>query len=88
MGAERGRGATQNQESRRFGVPERESDGDWLDAVEDIDGPIARTRTQVTVEHPRTIIARNQSPDIAFNQSINAYRGCDQRPNGCAQVFR
>ena len=84
MGAERGRGATENRESRRFALPERESDGDWLDALEQIDGPTSRTRTQVTVEHARTIISRNTSPDIVFDQSINAYRGCE---HGCIYCF-
>ena len=84
MAVEKGRGATQNGESRRFNLAERTADGDWLDAIAAIDGPVPRRRTQVTLEHPRTIIARNTSPDIGFSQSINAYRGCDQRPNGCA----
>ena len=84
MAAERGRGATHNGESRRFALPERLSDGDWMDAMEAIDGPVSRIRTQVTVEHPRSIIARNTSPDIAFSQSINAYRGCE---HGCIYCF-
>lgn len=36
--------------------------------------------TTVTIEHPRTIISRNQSPDIPFEASINPYRGCE---HGC-----
>jgi DNA repair photolyase len=84
MAVEKGRGATLNGESRRFNLPERQEDGDWLDAAEAIDGPRGRIRTQVTVERPRTIIARNASPDIAFSQSINAYRGCE---HGCIYCF-
>ena len=84
MAIEKGRGATLNGESRRFALPERQVDGDWLDMAEAIDGPAPRLRTQVTVEHPRTIIARNNSPDIAFSQSINAYRGCE---HGCIYCF-
>lgn len=79
-----GRGATRNDSSTRFGLPEREEDGDWLDAREDIDGPLPPLRTSVTVEHPKTIIARNTSPDIAFDRSINAYRGCE---HGCIYCF-
>ncbi len=79
-----GRGATHNGGSRRFNLPEREADGDWLDALESIDGVAPRLRTTVTVEHPRTIISRNSSPDIGFSQSINAYRGCE---HGCIYCF-
>lgn len=71
------RGATLNAESRRFNLPQSEADGDWLDAQADIDGAPPPLRTTVTVEHPRTIITRNQSPDVPFDRSINAYRGCD-----------
>ncbi|QDC37162.1 PA0069 family radical SAM protein [Sphingobium fuliginis] len=84
MAVEKGRGATVNGESRRFNMPERTSDGDWLDALTDIDGVPPRRRTEVTVERPRTIISRNNSPDIAFSQSINAYRGCE---HGCIYCF-
>ena len=77
MAAEKGRGATLNGESQRFNLVQRMADGDWIDASELVDGQRPRLRTQVTVERPRTIIARNKSPDIAFTQSINAYRGCE-----------
>jgi DNA repair photolyase len=79
-----GRGATLNDTSTRFHLPGREADGDWLDALESIDGPLPKLRTTVTVEHPRTIITRNASPDIAFDQSINPYRGCE---HGCIYCF-
>ncbi|MCH3156225.1 hypothetical protein K3X33_14715, partial [Listeria monocytogenes] len=61
------RGATLNAESRRFNLPEREADGDWLDDREGLDGAPPRLRTTVTVERPRTIISRNSSPDIPFD---------------------
>src|SRR3546814_14609522 len=84
MTAEKGRGATVNGDSRRFNLPERTADGDWLDNLANIDGAPPRRRTEVTVERPRTIISRNNSPDIAFSQSINAYRGCE---HGCIYCF-
>ncbi|MET0248697.1 MAG: PA0069 family radical SAM protein [Sphingobium sp.] len=84
MVVKKGRGATLNGESRRFNLPERLAEGDWLDARDDIDGAPERLRTSVTVERPRTIIARNASPDVAFDQSINAYRGCE---HGCIYCF-
>lgn len=36
--------------------------------------------TEVRVDSSRTVIARNDSPDIGFDQSINPYRGCE---HGC-----
>lgn len=71
------RGATSNHESTRFNLPQQEIDGDWLDARDTIDGAPLPRATTVMVEHPRTIISRNASPDIGFDRSINPYRGCD-----------
>ena len=78
------RGATFNAASARFNLPAREADGDWLDAQGTIDGAPPPLRTTVTVETPRTIISRNQSPDIGFEQSVNPYRGCE---HGCIYCF-
>ena len=78
-----GRGATRNATPTRFNLQEREADGDWLDSVESLDG-IAPRRTTVTIEHPKTIITRNSSPDIGFDRSINPYRGCE---HGCIYCF-
>ncbi|HEX7853573.1 MAG TPA: PA0069 family radical SAM protein [Sphingobium sp.] len=84
MSVTRGRGSPGNQTSQRFNLPERAADGDWLDVAQDVDGEPPRLRTSVTVEQPRTIISRNTSPDIGFNQSVNAYRGCE---HGCIYCF-
>ena len=78
------RGATVNRESTRFSLPERQADGDWLDDREGIDGEPPPLKTTVTVERPRTIITRNQSPDVPFDRSINPYRGCE---HGCIYCF-
>ncbi|WP_287978509.1 PA0069 family radical SAM protein [Sphingomonas sp.] len=78
------RGATSNHESARFNLPQQEIDGDWLDARDAIDGAPLPRATTVTVEHPRTIISRNASPDIGFDRSINPYRGCE---HGCIYCF-
>ncbi|MFA7596376.1 MAG: PA0069 family radical SAM protein [Novosphingobium sp.] len=79
-----GRGAQSDSLSSRFGLPAREVDGDWLDARTEIDGTAPKLRTSVTEEHPKTILTFNQSPDIAFDRSINAYRGCE---HGCIYCF-
>ena len=79
-----GRGAQSGVASRRFNLPQREADGDWRDEAETIDGPLPRLRTTVTEEHPRTILSFNKSPDIPFDRSLNAYRGCE---HGCIYCF-
>ncbi len=78
------RGAPDNRLSSRFGLAAREADGDWLDQRDDIDGALPPLKTHVTVERARTIITRNASPDIGFDRSINAYRGCE---HGCIYCF-
>ncbi|MBL0767699.1 PA0069 family radical SAM protein [Sphingopyxis sp. DHUNG17] len=79
-----GRGAPTNLRPTRTGSLAREADGDWLDLALDIDGAPPPLRTTVTAEHPRTIIARNTSPDIGFDRSINPYRGCE---HGCVYCY-
>ena len=78
-----GRGATRNAASTRFNLKEHVADGDWLDAVEQIDG-VPKRRTTVTIERARSILTRNRSPDIGFDRSVNAYRGCE---HGCIYCF-
>ncbi|GAA4039239.1 PA0069 family radical SAM protein [Parerythrobacter jejuensis] len=68
----------------RFGLASREADGDWRDHVATLDGPAPKLRTTVTQEHPKSIVSFNQSPDIFFDRSINAYRGCE---HGCVYCF-
>jgi DNA repair photolyase len=80
----KGRGAPLNRESARFNVPRREADGDWLDQREAVDDGSPPLRTTVTIEHPRSIISQNRSPDLPFDQSINAYRGCE---HGCIYCY-
>jgi DNA repair photolyase len=83
-----GRGAQSGAVPQRFGLAAREVDGDWrdyLEALARIDGaPPVKLRTTVTEEHPKTILTFNQSPDIGFDRSINAYRGCE---HGCIYCF-
>ncbi|MCW2369633.1 PA0069 family radical SAM protein [Sphingobium sp. B11D3D] len=85
MTAIKGRGAPANEVSSRFHLPAREVDGDWLDArLADEEDQPPPLRTTVTLEQARTIITRNNSPDIGFEQSVNAYRGCE---HGCIYCF-
>ncbi len=76
----RGRGAPQNPKNR-FVDAEYVADGDWLDTLDDDEpGP----RTEILRDHTRGIIARNDSPDIPFETSVNPYRGCE---HGCIYCF-
>ena len=79
-----GRGAQGALVPGRFGLAEREVDGDWRDHMEALDGPPIRLKTTVTEERPKTILTFNTSPDIGFDRSINAYRGCE---HGCVYCF-
>jgi DNA repair photolyase len=80
----KGRGAASAAASTRFNLPAREADEDWLNSVADVDGPPRNPATTVTEEHPRSILSFNMSPDIPFERSINAYRGCE---HGCIYCF-
>ncbi len=83
-----GRGAASGAVPDRFGLPTREVEGDWRDHMlalaQQGDGPPVKLRTTVTQEHPRTILTFNRSPDVPFDRSINAYRGCE---HGCIYCF-
>ncbi len=65
----------------RFETTTREAiDEVWSDA------PPApqQTPTRVVVEQARSIIARNASPDVPFEQSVNPYQGCE---HGCVYCY-
>jgi DNA repair photolyase len=71
----KGRGALGNPEGRYLQHRTETVDDGWYH--EELPESIA---TQVRPEPARTIITRNDSPDIPFEQSINPYRGCE---HGC-----
>jgi len=74
-----GRGARTNV-TGRFESERREAfDDGWQEADEP-----ARLGTEVRDEPARTIITRNDSPDISFDRSINPYRGCE---HGCIYCY-
>ncbi|MEO6015208.1 MAG: PA0069 family radical SAM protein [Devosia sp.] len=75
----RGRGAQTNQSSR-FDTQSREDFDDGWGQVEEL----KPFETIEHVERAKSIITRNESPDIGFDRSINAYRGCE---HGCSYCF-
>jgi DNA repair photolyase len=78
----KGRGASSNA-SGRFETEERVAfdDGWGVPGAEPEPMPLT---TILLVDATRTIIARNTSPDIGFDRSINPYRGCE---HGCIYCF-
>jgi DNA repair photolyase len=75
----RGRAAASNA-SGRFEALSRHAFDDGWNSLEDL----PPFRTEVQTEAARTVITRNQSPDISFDRSVNPYRGCE---HGCAYCF-
>ena len=77
----RGRSSRSN-DSGRFEPYRHESfDDGWVDTNEE--GP-ERVDTTLTPENAKTILSRNDSPDIGFDRSVNPYRGCE---HGCIYCF-
>jgi DNA repair photolyase len=75
-----GRGARSNA-SGRYEADRREAyDDGWTDQ----DEAAAPLRTTLSPEHARTIIAKNTSPDVGFDRSINPYKGCE---HGCIYCY-
>jgi DNA repair photolyase len=81
----RGRGALSN-ESSRFDSERRirTTDGWESEASSGEDDELPPLRTTLTRDATRTILARNTSPDVPFDRSINPYRGCE---HGCIYCF-
>src|SRR5690349_20813318 len=78
--ARKGRGALTNDASRFDAERRIAFDDGWGT----IDEEPPRLETILTADTTRTILARNDSPDIGFDRSINPYRGCE---HGCVYCF-
>lgn len=77
----KGRGSVSNR-TPRFEQHERVPfDDEWAGADQ---GAPPRPATTVAQETAKSIISRNDSPDIPFDQSINPYRGCE---HGCIYCY-
>lgn len=75
-----GRGAVSNPEGRFETTRAEVVDDGWGN----LDEPLPPLATTVQPEPARSIISRNKSPDIPFDQSINPYRGCE---HGCIYCY-
>ncbi len=74
-----GRGTASNASGRYEPLARLAFDDGWLGLDE-----LPPFKTTVTVDATRKILARNDSPDISFDLSINPYRGCE---HGCVYCF-
>jgi DNA repair photolyase len=84
----KGRGAASRVAGRFEKTIRTGEDDGWGSVYEDsIDGSDSlppHPATHVTEERARSIVTRNQSPDVGFNISLNPYRGCE---HGCVYCF-
>ena len=75
----RGRGTASNPHNRFAPTRSQTEDDGWFQA----ETPPCRA-TEVRAERAKTVITRNQSPDVGFDRSVNPYRGCE---HGCIYCF-
>ena len=80
----RGRGAVSNAVGRYEKQTRVLLDDGWDDGWRADDDAPPPIKTEVIHDATRSIITRNKSPDISFDQSINPYRGCE---HGCIYCF-
>ncbi|KAF1004623.1 MAG: hypothetical protein GAK28_03825 [Luteibacter sp.] len=75
----KGRGAVSNPEGRFESTRRQAEDDGWYR-----DDDEHRPATEVREELARSVISRNESPDIGFDQALNPYRGCE---HGCIYCY-
>ncbi|HEX2548654.1 MAG TPA: PA0069 family radical SAM protein, partial [Gammaproteobacteria bacterium] len=75
------RGSFSNPEGR-FESEKKESFDDGWNIYEE--EPLPTLETTLLIERAKSIITKNDSPDISFDQSINPYRGCE---HGCIYCY-
>ena len=79
----RGRGAISNRGGRYESCSRENVDDGWGSLEESLD-TIEGAATTLQADASRRIIARNDSPDVPFDRSINPYRGCE---HGCIYCY-
>lgn len=79
----KGRGSASRVAGRFSRTVATGTDDGWGSVYQDM-AETPRPATVVTEERARTVISRNDSPDVGFGQSVNPYRGCE---HGCVYCF-
>lgn len=77
----KGRGASSNTVNRFLSTNFEATEEDFDNYQEDEKSLL---RTEVIKDTSRTILTKNNSPDVGFNYSVNCYRGCE---HGCAYCY-
>jgi DNA repair photolyase len=80
----KGRGAPSNIEGRFERWSRNAEDDGWPNDRNSPAEPLPPLKTEVTREFAKSIISRNESPDLPFEYSINPYRGCE---HGCSYCY-
>ncbi len=79
----KGRGAASYVHGRYAVTTTQGTDDGWGSVYADAE-ETPRPQTRVTEEQARSIVSRNESPDVGFAASVNPYRGCE---HGCVYCF-
>src|SRR5581483_6072610 len=66
----------------RFEQTSLEAFDDGWNSSESLELPVVQT--EFLADHSKTILAKNDSPDLGFTYSVNVYRGCE---HGCAYCY-
>jgi DNA repair photolyase len=80
----KGRGAAINPDNRFDAWAREAADDGWDHGDGEDEDATTQVKTELIVDTTKTVIARNESPDVPFSQSINPYRGCE---HGCIYCF-
>lgn len=68
----------------RFEQRSAAAEDDGWDNLQALQDEASAPGTVVVEEQARSIVSRNQSPDVGFSQSVNPFRGCE---HGCVYCF-
>ncbi|HEY6895868.1 MAG TPA: PA0069 family radical SAM protein [Rhodocyclaceae bacterium] len=75
----KGRGTAANPDNRYAAWAREAADDGW-----EREDETAKPRTTLTPDTSKSVISRNESPDLPFDRSINPYRGCE---HGCIYCY-
>jgi DNA repair photolyase len=78
------RRGTKANPGNRFEARRVEADAEFLEAVHRAGEELPAVPTQLIADPSRSVLSRNESPDVPFDASLNPYRGCE---HGCIYCY-